>query len=271
VSVNGRAGHAADHVAKGDVVEYSMSPAQPMPAQAEQLDLVVIYQDDDLVVIDKPPGMVVHPAPAHHSGTLVNALLGLGGRWSAAGGEERPGIVHRLDKGTSGLIVAARNDVAHRALAAQLKDRSLSRTYLAVVRGAMKTHAGELEGPIGRHPKERKRMAVVKGGRYARTRYEVVERRRLYTLVRCDLDTGRTHQIRVHLASAGYPILGDEKYGDFDLNKALHKQGHKRMFLHAWRLQFDHPASGERIELVAPLPPELQKFADHAFVASPPV
>src|SRR5256885_2431142 len=157
--------------------------------------------------------MVVHPAPGHHSGTLVNALLGLGGVWSAAGGEERPGIVHRLDKGTSGLIVAARNDRAHRALAAQLSDRTLSRTYLAIVRGVIKTSAGELEGPIGRDPRERKRMAVVKGGRFARTRYEVVERKRAYTLVRCDLDTGRTHQIRVHLAAFRHPVAGDPDYG----------------------------------------------------------
>ena len=256
MSVNGRAGHAADHVAKGDVVELSTSPAQPMPAQAEHLELEVIYQDDDLVVIDKPPGMVVHPAPGHHSGTLVNALLGLGGKWSAAGGEERPGIVHRLDKGTSGLIVAARNDVAHRALAAQLKDRSLSRTYLAVVRGAMKTHAGELEGPIGRHPKERKRMAVVKGGRYARTRYEVVERRRLYTLVRCDLDTGRTHQIRVHLAAFGHPVAGDPDYAGRRTGEPA------RPMLHAWRLRLRHPRTGAEMSFEAAPPADFTSFWD---------
>ncbi len=211
--LNGRMAHASDHVAAGDVVEFAVAEAHPTLAAAESLPLRVVYEDADLVVVDKPAGMVVHPAPGHHSGTLVNALLGLGGGWSAAGGEERPGIVHRLDKGTSGLIVAARDDAAHRSLASQLGDRTLSRTYLAIVRGVVKTNAGELEGPIGRHPTERKRMAVVAGGRFARTRYQVVERKRAYTLVRCDLDTGRTHQIRVHLAAFGHPVAGDPDYG----------------------------------------------------------
>src|SRR4029077_11758745 len=183
-------------------------------------------------------GMVVHPAPGHHAGTLVNALLGLGGAWSTAGGAERPGIVHRLDKGTSGLIVAARNDAAHRALAAQLADRSLSRTYLAIVRGVLRSQAGELEGDIGRHPKERKRMAVVAKGRFARTRYEVLERKRAHTLVRCDLDTGRTHQIRVHLAALGHPISGDAEYGG-------RRPGEPdRPMLHAWGLRPRHPPTG---------------------------
>ena len=214
----------------------------------------LVYQDADLVVVDKPAGMVVHPAPGHHSGTLVNALLGLGGSWSAAGGEERPGIVHRLDKGTSGLIVAARDDTAHRSLAAQLGERTLSRTYLAIVRGVVKTSAGELEGPIGRHPKERKRMAVVKGGRYARTRYQVVERKRAYTLVRCDLDTGRTHQIRVHLAAFGHPVAGDRDYG------GRHAGEPSRPMLHAWRLRLRHPRTGKEMSFEAPPPPDFDDF-----------
>ena len=241
-------------MARGDVVELEIPESHPTRATAESLPLRLVYQDADFVVVDKPAGMVVHPAPGHHTGTLVNALLGLGGSWSAAGGEERPGIVHRLDKGTSGLIVAARNDRAHRALAAQLSDRTLSRTYLAIVRGVIKTDAGELEGPIGRHPKERKRMAVVKGGRFARTRYEVVERKRAYTLVRCDLDTGRTHQIRVHLAALGHPVAGDPDYGG--------RRGTEpaRPMLHAWRLRLRHPRTGEEMSFEAPPPADFDGF-----------
>ena len=236
------------------MVEFSPPAPRPGAAAAEPIDLVVVYQDDDLVVVDKPAGMVVHPAPGHHTGTLVNALLGLGGTWSTAGGEERPGIVHRLDKGTSGLIVAARNDTAHRALAAQLSDRTLSRTYLAIARGVVRTQAGELEGAIGRHPKERKRMAVVASGRFARTRYEVVERKRTHTLLRCDLDTGRTHQIRVHLAALGHPIAGDAEYGG-------RKPGEPdRPMLHAWRLRLRHPRTGAEMSFEAPPPADFQAY-----------
>jgi len=196
-------------VAAGDVVEFEIPEAYVVVAGAEEIPLDVVYEDEDIAVVNKPAGMVVHPAPGHHTGTLVHALLGRGGAWSAVGGAARPGVVHRLDKGTSGLIVVARNDVSHRRLSGQLKDRSLSRTYLAIAQGRIKDDAGELEGPIGRHPRERKRMAVVAGGRYARTRYQVVERKRTHTLLRCDLDTGRTHQIRVHLAALGHPVAGD--------------------------------------------------------------
>jgi 23S rRNA pseudouridine1911/1915/1917 synthase len=241
-------------VAAGDLIEFELPPARPGAAAAETIALDIVYQDDDIVVVDKPAGMVVHPAPGHRAGTLVNALLGLGGAWSTAGGEERPGIVHRLDKGTSGLIVAARNDGAHRALAAQLTDRSLSRTYLAVVRGVVRSQAGELEGAIGRHPRERKRMAVVASGRFARTRYEVVERKRAHTLVRCDLDTGRTHQIRVHLAALGHPIAGDVEYG----GRKLDEPG--RPMLHAWRLRLRHPRTGAVMTFEAPPPPDFTDY-----------
>jgi 23S rRNA pseudouridine1911/1915/1917 synthase len=245
---------ASDHVDAGDVVEFSPPVARPGSAAPEAIELDVVYQDADLVVVDKPAGMVVHPAPGHHTGTLVNALLGLGGTWSTAGGEERPGIVHRLDKGTSGLIVAARNDNAHRALAAQLGDRTLSRTYLAIVRGLVRTQAGELEGAIGRHPKERKRMALVASGRFARTRYEVVERKRTHTLVRCDLDTGRTHQIRVHLAALGHPIAGDVEYG----GRKTDEPG--RPMLHAWRLRLRHPRTGAEMSFEATPPEDFQAY-----------
>jgi 23S rRNA pseudouridine1911/1915/1917 synthase len=256
--LNGRPGRPSDHVDPGDVVEFEPRPAVGAGATAEAIPLVVVYEDADIVVVDKAAGMVVHPAPGHGSGTLVNALLGLGGHWSMAGGDERPGIVHRLDKGTSGLIVAARHDVAHRALAAQLADRTLTRSYLAIARGVIESDAGELEGPIGRHPKERKRMAVVSGGRFARTRYQVLERRRTqrggYTLLRCDLDTGRTHQIRVHLAALGHPIAGDVEYG----GRRSDEPG--RPMLHAWRLRLRHPRTGAEMSFEAAAPEDFESY-----------
>jgi 23S rRNA pseudouridine1911/1915/1917 synthase len=224
-------------------------------ASPEAIPLEVVYEDEDLLVINKPPGMVVHPSPGHHSGTLVHALLGRGGSWSSAGGEARPGIVHRLDKGTSGLIVVARNDVSHRALSAQLADRTLSRSYLAIARGLLRHDAGELEGPIGRHPKDRLRMAVVSGGRFARTRYEVIERRRGHTLLRCDLETGRTHQIRVHLAALGHPIAGDSDYGG--RRPAGDPQ---RPMLHAWRLRLRHPVTRAEMSFEAAPPADFEMF-----------
>jgi len=253
VRVNGQPADPADRVGVGDLVEFEIPEAYVIDAAAEAIPLEVLYEDDDLAVINKPAGMVVHPAPGHHTGTLVHALLGRGGRWSEVGGASRPGIVHRLDKGTSGLIVVARNDFSHRALSAQLKDRSLSRTYLAIVQGQIKDAAGELEGPIGRHPRERKRMAVVSGGRFARTRYEVVERRGGHTLLRCDLDTGRTHQIRVHLAALGHPVAGDAEYGG-------RADELSRPMLHAWRLRLRHPRTKEEMSFEAPPPEDFRIF-----------
>jgi len=240
-------------VAAGDVIEFEIPEAYVAEATPEAIPLEILYEDEDLAVIDKPAGMVVHPAPGHHTGTLVHALLGRGGGWSAVGGVTRPGIVHRLDKGTSGLIVVARNDASHRALSSQLKDRSLSRTYMAIVRGSVKDDAGELEGPIGRDPRERKRMAVVSGGRFARTRYKVAGRRGGHTLLRCDLDTGRTHQIRVHLAAMGHPVAGDAEYGGSEA-------GVSRQMLHAWRLRLRHPRTGEEMSFEAPPPPDFDDF-----------
>ena len=235
------------------MVEYEIPEAYAAIATAEEIPLQVVYEDEDLAVINKAAGMVVHPSPGHHSGTLVHALLGRGGSWSAAGGVARPGIVHRLDRGTSGLIVVARTDASHRVLAAQLSDRTLSRTYLAIVRGRLKSEAGELEGPIGRHPKDRKRMAVVAGGRFARTRYQVVGRRGSHTLLRCDLDTGRTHQIRVHLAALGHPIAGDEEYGG-------REAGVQRPMLHAWQLKFVHPRTRQEMSFEVAPPPDFEAF-----------
>lgn len=237
----------------GDVVDFEIPEAYVVETGAEQIPLDIVYEDEDIAVINKPAGMVVHPAPGHYTGTLVHALLGRGGSWSEIGGASRPGVVHRLDKGTSGLIVVARNDVSHRSLSSQLKDRSLSRTYLAVVRGRVKSDSGELEGPIGRHPRERKRMAVVAGGRFARTRYEVIERRRTHTLLRCDLDTGRTHQIRVHLAALGHPVAGDAEYGGREDSVG-------RPMLHAWRLRLRHPRTGAEMKFEIAPPEDFQTF-----------
>ena len=237
----------------GDIVELEVPEAYAVQTVAEQIPLDIVYEDEDIAVVNKPAGMVVHPAPGHYSGTLVHALLGRGGAWSTVGGAARPGIVHRLDKGTSGLIVVARNDLSHRSLSAQLKDRSLSRTYLAIVRGSLKGDAGELEGPIGRDPSDRKRMAVVEGGRFARTRYEVVERKRTHTLLRCDLDTGRMHQIRVHLAALGHPVAGDSDYGG-------RQEGLARPMLHAWRLRLRHPRTRADMTFEAAPPQDFTDF-----------
>ena len=253
---NGRPARPSERVVAGDLLEYEVPEPDELEPAAEPIPLTIVYADGDLVVVDKPPGMVVHPAAGHRTGTLVHALLGLGGPWSSVGGEARPGIVHRLDKGTSGLLIAARNDGAHRALAAQLADRRLSRTYLCVVRGEVRQDEGVLEGPIGRHPRDRLRMAVVEGGRPARTRYRVLGRRRGDTLLRCDLETGRTHQIRVHCTALGHPIVGDDLYG-------RRRPGEpERPLLHAWRLRFQHPRTGEMMEFEGPPPHDLMDFWD---------
>jgi 23S rRNA pseudouridine1911/1915/1917 synthase len=253
VLLNGKPADPADKVAEGDVIDVEVPEAFAVDPAAEPIPLEIVYEDEDIAVVNKPAGMVVHPAPGHYSGTLVHALLGRGGTWSAAGGVARPGIVHRLDKGTSGLIVVARNDASHRALASQLERRSLSRTYLAIVRGRIKDDAGELEGPIGRHPQERKRMAVVEGGRFARTRYTVVERKGTHTLLRCELDTGRTHQIRVHLAAFGHPIAGDTEYGG-------REAGLERPMLHAWRLRLRHPRTKAEMNFEVAPPEDFESF-----------
>jgi 23S rRNA pseudouridine1911/1915/1917 synthase len=251
---NGRPARPSDKVAEGDLLDYEVPEAVSLEPVPEAIPLRVVYEDPEFVVVDKAAGMVVHPAAGHGTGTLAHALLGLGGPWSTAGGTARPGIVHRLDKGTSGLILAARTDQAHRALAAQLADRRLSRTYLAIVRGGMAPPEGVLEGPIGRHPRDRLRMAVVAGGRPARTRYRVLAAASGHTLVRCDLETGRTHQIRVHLAATGHPVAGDELYGH------LRPGDSERPMLHAWRLRLRHPRTLEELSLEAPPPPDFAAF-----------
>ena len=230
-------------------------PELPEP-DPQDIPLDIVYEDADVVVVNKPRGMVVHPAPGHPDGTLVNALLWhCGDSLSGVGGERRPGIVHRIDKDTSGLIIAAKNDYAHLALSAQLADRSLSRVYEAVARGEFREEAGTVDAPIGRHPTERKRMAVTeRGSRPAVTHWEVIARYRGWTHIRCRLETGRTHQIRVHMAYIGHPLLGDMVYGAKKPERGLEGQ-----CLHARELKFLHPRTGEAIHLSTELPEYFQQ------------
>lgn len=230
---------------------YAVVLPEPVEAEltAQDIPLDIVYEDGDVVVVNKPRGMVVHPAPGHPDGTLVNALMyHCGDSLSGVGGERRPGIVHRIDKDTSGLIIAAKNDAAHLALSAQLADRSLSRVYECVVKGRMREDSGTVDAPIARHPVDRKRMAVVPGGRRAVTHWEVIARYNGYTHLRCRLETGRTHQIRVHMAQLGHPLLGDEVYGR-GTEKGLTGQ-----CLHARELKFVHPRTGESVHLTTELP-----------------
>ena len=226
------------------------------PEAAIQLDIV--YEDEDVLVIDKPAGLVTHPAPGRSSGTLVNALLARGGRaaYGAISGAERPGIVHRLDRDTSGLLIVARNDRAQAALMAQLKARRVKKTYLSLVGGSVPAQVGRIEAPIGRDPRHPRRMAVVASGRPSTTGYRVRERFADWTLVELDLVTGRTHQIRVHLASIGHAVAGDQVYASGAARKG--PDGLERLFLHAWRLEFNAVSAERLIRLEAPLPVELE-------------
>ena len=231
---------------------------EPAALTAQPIPLDVVYEDDDLIVVNKPKGMVVHPAAGHPDGTLVNALLWhCGDSLSGVGGERRPGIVHRIDKDTSGLLAAAKNDFAHLSLSAQLADHSMFRVYETVVRGRMREDSGTVDAPIGRHPTERKRMAVVRspGAREAVTHWEVLARYRDYTHLRCRLETGRTHQIRVHMAYIGHSVAGDPVYGGKRVEKGLEGQ-----CLHARELEFTHPRSGQRLHLKSPLPEYFVEF-----------
>ena len=237
--------------AAGESFLVTLPELAEIPLVPQDIPLDVVYEDGDVIVVNKRRGMVVHPAPGHGDGTLVNALLyHCGDSLSGVGGEKRPGIVHRIDKDTSGLIIAAKNDAAHLALSAQLSDHSLRREYEAIVRGRLRADSGTVDAPIGRHPTDRKRMAVTQqASRNAVTHWEVIARYRGYTHVRCRLETGRTHQIRVHMAHIGHPLLGDYTYGAPSPDKGLEGQ-----CLHARRLRFVHPSSGEAIELETPLP-----------------
>lgn len=254
VTIDGRAIRSSHKVRSGEHILVRVPPPIPLEAQPEPITLDIIYEDADLIVVNKPAGMVVHPAPGHRSGTLVNAILAHCPDLTGIGGALRPGIVHRLDKDTSGLMIVAKNDAAHRHLQSQFKRRTVEKAYIALVEGHLEPACGLIDAPLGRDPKRRQRMAVVpKGGREAQTRYRVLRYYDDYTLVEAEPLTGRTHQIRVHFAAIGHPIAGDPVYGRKRIKFNL-----KRQFLHAARLSFLRPRGGERVTLRAPLPPELQ-------------
>ena len=253
VTVNGQPA-AKNYRLRGDeTVEVVRPEAEETAVAAQDIPLDVVYEDADVIVVNKPAGLVVHPAPGHPDGTLVNALLHhCGDSLSGIGGEKRPGIVHRIDRDTSGLIIAAKNDAAHLALSAQLSDHTLARTYECLVMGNLREDSGTVDAPIGRHPADRKKMAVnPRNGRRAVTHWEVIARYGGVTHLRCRLETGRTHQIRVHLAHIGHPILGDTVYGAKKPVPGLTGQ-----CLHATELQFIHPATGKTVSLRCPLPEE---------------
>ena len=256
VAVNGRAVSKSYKLAGGEDIAVTLPEPEPVEAVPQDIPLDVVYEDADVIVVNKPSGMVVHPAPGHPDGTLVNALLyHCAGTLSGVGGALRPGIVHRIDRDTSGLIIAAKNDAAHQYLSAQLADHTLARTYECIVVGKLREDRGTVDAPIARHPTDRKRMAVIAGGREAVTHWEVIARYPGYTHVRCRLETGRTHQIRVHMAYIGHPILGDTVYGAKKEVPGLTGQ-----CLHAVGLRFLHPRTHEVVELSCPLPDEFTRM-----------
>ncbi len=253
-TLGGQAVKASARLEGGEAVAVQMIPPKPVALEAELIPLTVAYEDDDLLVIDKPAGLVVHPAPGHPSGTLVNALLARWRTLKGLKGDLRPGIVHRLDKDTSGLLIVAKSDAAMLKLAAQIKERRIKKEYLALVEGRLEPAEGRVEAPVGRHPTQRQQMAVVRGGRNATSHYSVERYFAGFSLVRVKPVTGRTHQIRVHLAFTGHPVAGDQLYG------RRRVPGLPRQFLHATRLGFSQPTSGEWLEIESPLPADLAAF-----------
>ena len=263
VSVSGKVAAKNYKIKKGDVFELTLPDAKPCEVAPENIPLDVRYEDDDVIVVNKPVGMVVHPAPGHETGTLVSALL-----WhcrdslSSVGGTERQGIVHRIDRDTTGLIAAAKNDKAHLSLAAQLADHTMHREYYAILVGKLPEDKGTVDKAIARHPTDRKKMTVSgdKSARRAVTHYEVIASEGGFTLAKMILETGRTHQIRVHMASIGHPVLGDEVYGGAGtLFQKHHPALFKGQMLHAAKLIFIHPSSGEKVEVTCPLPDNFQR------------
>ena len=251
VLVNGNPAKPNYKLKPGDIIELAVPEPIELEIKAENIPLDIVYEDNDMLVVNKPQGMVVHPAAGNYTGTLVNALLyHCGDSLSGINGEKRPGIVHRIDKDTSGLLLVAKNDNAHQKLSSQIKERSLTRAYKALVHGNIKQDSGRIDAPIGRHPSDRKKMTITdKNSREAVTNFRVLERYGRYTFVECILETGRTHQIRVHMSKNGHPIVGDKTYGvkkeEFNLAGQL---------LHAYKVGFIHPVSGEYMEFVSELP-----------------
>ncbi|MGB9692546.1 MAG: RluA family pseudouridine synthase [Candidatus Sumerlaeaceae bacterium] len=261
---------AKDKVEKGQRISVAIPPPKPAKPIAQDIPIDVIYEDDDLLVINKPSGLAVHPGAGTPDGTLVNALLARLGHLSTVGGVERPGIVHRLDKDTTGLMLVAKNDMAHRRLSEALARRDIHRVYLAIVLRELRHNVGTVDTPIARHPAQRTKMAAVRqGGRHAVTHYWVLERFHGFCLVKCQLETGRTHQIRVHMSSIGHPVLGDPAYGG-DVKRAMQLVAPKnqmllrvlgqvtRQMLHAKSLSFQHPRTGQTLEFDSPLPADFE-------------
>jgi 23S rRNA pseudouridine1911/1915/1917 synthase len=268
VLIDGRREKAAYRAVPGETIVVTLPPPPVRTVLAESIPLEVVYEDDELVVVNKASGMVVHPAPGNWTGTLVNALRGRGGDLSASGGEERAGIVHRLDKDTSGLMLVAKSDRAHRLLAAAIAARRVIRRYAALAWGHLDSDTVTVDRPVGRDPRDRTRMAIVHSGRAARTDFRRLARFDAADLLRAHLHSGRTHQIRVHLASLGHPVVGDDTYGGGG-GRRLVGLGARRHFLHAAWLVFRHPASGQMMDLRAPLPDDLR--ASLVTVAGPHV
>ncbi len=262
VSVNGSvASKAGAKISDDDVISVEVPPPVPAIPEPEAIELKVVYEDDEIIVIDKPPGMVVHPAPGHFSGTLVNALLYHCPTLSGIGGVARPGIVHRLDQDTSGIIAVAKTQRAMDSLARAFSThRGVRKTYIAVSHGRPSLDSGRIENMMGRHPVDRKRMAIVtKGGKSAITSWRVVLTEKAYSVIECDIETGRTHQIRVHMASLGCPVIGDKTYGKSALDKKLSPVPMRQM-LHAWKLEIRHPVTGEMMTFVAPPPDDMKAY-----------
>lgn len=251
VLVNQKPQKASYRLRVDDEILFTIPEAVEPAIEAENIPLAILYEDEDVLVVDKPKGMVVHPAPGHYSGTLVNAVLyHCRGRLSGINGVMRPGIVHRIDQDTTGSLIVCKNDQAHRLIAAQLKEHTITRRYRAIVHGVIAQDSGVIDAPVGRDPKERKRMAVnEQNGKHAVTHYTVLQRFMEYTYIECRLETGRTHQIRVHMASIGHPLLGDTVYGN--RKEAFRLEGQT---LHAMTIGFVHPADGRYVEVTAPLP-----------------
>lgn len=258
VKVNGQVGVSRYKVRGKDTIEVVVPAPREVDIIAEDIDINIVYEDQDLIIVDKPQDMVVHPAPGNYTGTLVNALLyHCKDNLSGINGEIRPGIVHRIDKDTSGLLMIAKNDKTHLGLSELLKDHDITRKYHAVVYGNVKEDEGTIEKPIARSPKDRKKMAIVEGGRYAKTHYKVLERFKGYTYIELTLFTGRTHQIRVHMTSIGHPLLGDPIYG-----REKHPFGLDKQMLHARTLGFVHPTTQNYVEFNSELPQYFNNVLD---------
>ena len=275
VRVDGHPKKPGYRVKSGDNISGIIPPPVPVEFKPEPIPIDILHEDDHIVVVNKQPGLVVHPAPGHFSGTLVNGLLYHCPTIEGIGGEVRPGIVHRLDKDTSGTMVVAKNDAAHTALSRQFKSRKIQKTYLALVHGKMKSSAGSVELPIGRHPVERKRMSTVSPrGRTAVTNWKVYEQFQNFTVLEVDLKTGRTHQIRVHCSALGHPIVGDKVYRPRKLEKTIARgsqqsdqilgilKSARRQMLHAWRLNFRHPHTGKAVSFASPLPEDMAQVIE---------